>query len=283
MTRRSQHKARLDEAIIVDELGLESGGYGIYRLRCLYQPIFERRDLSMHAVAVEGTAAPYVAGEEVPSDVFLAAAADEDLAFIAEMGFTLPLRNLRNIGPEGLELLVGDIAEEGAPYAALDRIRFIAGELAEAGLDPGQVVCAIRGGATPDETMLARLAREIRKAGMRAAIDDFGMGRWTDGQMNVLGADFVRIDGEWFGKVCRDAVTIRLFESVVARLHERRAKVLVSGIASEQQFGVALKAGADLFQGAHLAPLAHVGTEFVETLSVRQKLGSARKIVPLFG
>ena len=43
MTARAQRKARLDDAIIVDELGIESGGYGIYRLRCLYRPIFERR------------------------------------------------------------------------------------------------------------------------------------------------------------------------------------------------------------------------------------------------
>jgi len=283
MNRRAERKARLNDAIIVDELGLESGGYGIYRLRCLYQPIFERRELSLHAVAVEGAAAPYVAGEEVPSEVFLAATAEDDLDFIAEMGLTLPLRNHRNIGLDTLEFVVGDADDESAADATLVRVRFIASELATAGIDPALVICAIRGGATPDETMLARIAKERRKAGMRAAIDDFGMGRWTDGQMDLLNADLVRIDGEWFQKVCRDAVTVRLFESVVARLHERRAKVLVSGIDSEQQFGVALRAKADLFQGAHLAPLAHVGTEFVETLSIRQKLGSARKIVPLFG
>lgn len=283
MSARGEHKARLDDAIIVDELGLESGGYGIYRLRCLYQPIFERRELTLCAVAAEGKATPYVAGEEVPSEVFLAAAAEDDLHFIAEMGLALPLRNHRNIGLDGLRLVIRDAAEEGAAGDPLERLRFIAGELAGAGLDPALVVCAVRGGASADETRLVRVAKQIRKAGMRAAIDDFGMGRWTDGQMEVLGAEIVRIEGEWFGKVCRDAVTVRLFESVVARLHERRARVLVSGIETEQQFGIALKAGADLFQGAHLAPFAHVGTEFVDTLSIHQKLGSARKIVPLFG
>lgn len=276
-------KARLDDAIIVDEIGIESGAYGIYRLRCLYQPIFERRGKSLHAIAMEGAVAPYVAGEEVPEEVFLAAAAEEDFAFIGRMSLVLPLRNHRNIGFDGLGLVVRAPPEGGALREALDELRFVAGELGEAEVEPGLVFFAVGEPAASDNVLLARLAEETRSHGMRVGVGDFGAGRWTDGQMEALHPELVRIDGDWFQKVCRDAVTVRLFDTVVARLHERGSKVLVTGIESEQQFGVALRAGADLFQGRHLAPPAHVGAPIKETMPLRSKIGNAEKIVPLYG
>lgn len=274
-------KAKLDDAIVVDEIGIESGAYGIYRLRCLYQPIFERRGKSLHMVAVEGVVAPYVAGEDVPEEVFLAAAADDDLAFIGRMSLVLPLRNHRNIGHDGLELVVR--ADADMPTDVLDCLRVVAGELSEAELDPALVFFTVGEPTASDSPLLARLAEQTRSLGMRVGVGDFGAGRWTDGQMETLQPAIVRIDGDWFRKVCRDAVTVRLFDSVVARLHERRSKVLVTGIESEQQFGVALRAGTDLFQGKHLAPPTHVGTTFKETMLLRNKIGNAEKIVPLYG
>ncbi len=48
---------------------------------------------------------------------------------------------------------------------------------------------------------------------------------------------------------------------------------------------MALKAGAELFQGSHLAPPALVGSTIFDEapLSLAEKLGEAQKIVPLFG
>ena len=61
--------------------------------------------------------------------------------------------------------------------------------------------------------------------------------------------------------------------------------MLVTGIETEQQLGVALKAGAELFQGSHLAPPALVGSTMIDEapLSLAEKLGEAQKIIPLFG
>ena len=271
----------LDDAIMVDEIGIESGGYGIYRLRSLYQPIFERQGQMLLAVAVEGTVAPYVAGEEAPPEVFLAAVAKEDRDFVERMGLALPLRNHRNIGVDTLELVVGP--EGSDPDALIDRVRLVARELVAAELDPGLVVCAFGAQAASDSKLLRRVADEMHSYRLRIAVDDFGAGHWADEQIDLLSPEIVRIDGEWFRKVCRDATTVRLFDAVVARLRERRSKVLVAGIKDEQQFGIALRAGADLFQGPHLAMPAHVGTVFIEALSVAEKMGSVQKIVPLFG
>lgn len=274
-------RARLDNAIIVDEIGLESGGYGIYRLRCLYQPVFARRGQALQALAVEGFARPFVAGDEVPEDLFLGAAAEDDLDFIRQMGLVLPLRNHRNLEADDVDLFLS-LAPAGQSFAhVLDRLALVAEEIAAIELDPACVVCAVSDIAGAAD--LAQLAQKIRGHGMRVAIGDFGAGRWTDEQLDLLSPDVVRIDGDWFRQVCRDAVTVRLFDSVVARLSERGARVLVDGIDREQQLGVALRGGADLLQGPHLAPPAHVGTGLAETLSLKAKLGATAKIVSLYG
>lgn len=277
MSPRSETGARLEDAIIVDEIGIESGGYGIYRLRSLYQPIFERRGQFLHAVAVEGMVAPYLAGEQVPKDVFLAAAADDDLEFIRLLRFALPLRNLRNIEAEGIRLLI-DIAMRGdAAVSLADRVRFIAGEIEDAELEPDLVTGALVEPATPNVGVLAAIAEEMNRGGMQSAIGDFGLGRWSDEQIDILAPRMARIDSEWFRQVCRDAVTVRLFESVVARLHERGVKVLVCGIEDAQQFAIALEAGADLLQGDHLASVENVGNLLLEALPVRDKLNRSDK------
>jgi EAL domain-containing protein (putative c-di-GMP-specific phosphodiesterase class I) len=141
MSAGAEGQIGLDEALIVDEIGIESGCYGLYRLRSLYQPIFKRREKTLKMVAVEGTALPYVAGEEVPSEVFLAAVADDDHEFVGRMGLALSLRNHKNIGLEMLELVIDPEGYEADTL--VDRIRLIARELAGSGLDPGQVVCAL--------------------------------------------------------------------------------------------------------------------------------------------
>ncbi|RLP25438.1 EAL domain-containing protein [Mesorhizobium sp. YM1C-6-2] len=272
----------LDDALIVDEIGIESGCYGIYRLRSLYQPIFRRREKTLKMVAVEGTAAPYIGGEEVPSEVFLTAVSDDDQDFIRRMGVAVSLRNHRNIDAEMLDLFLG--LENTDPEMLADRIRLVAGELPGAELEPDCVVCALGEHAAAETALLSRVAETMRGYGLRIAVGDFGAGHWTDEAVDILKPEIVRIDGGWFRQVCRDATTIRLFDAVVSRLRERQAKVLVSGIESELQLGVALKVGADLLQGPHLAAPALAGMEMDHRpLSIAHKLGEAQRIVPLFG
>ncbi|MDQ2633370.1 MAG: EAL domain-containing protein [Pseudomonadota bacterium] len=282
MSAGAERQIGLDDAIIVDEIGIESGCYGIYRLRSLYQPIFRRREKTLKPVALEGSAAPYVAGEEVPSEVFLAAVSDDDYGFIRRMSLAVSLRNHRNTGVDMLDLFLD--LEDTDPGKLVDRIRLVADELAGAELEPARVVCALGQHAASDGALLSRLAGELRGNGLRIAIGDFGAGRWNDETLDMLKPDIVRFDGGWFRQVCRDATTIRLFDAVVSRLRERSLKVLVSGIENEVQLGVALRVGADLLQGPHLAAPKLVGLEFDERpLSIADRLGGAQAVVSLFG
>ena len=282
MSSRAERQIGLDDAIIVDEIGLESGCYGLYRLRSLYQPIFKRREKTLKMIAVEATTAAFVANEQVPAEVFLSAVADDDHDFIGRMSLALALRNHKNIGVDTLELVVDP---EGADQETLvDRIRLVVEELDGAGLDASRVVCALGQHAASDMALLSRLAQEMRSHRLLVAVGDFGVGHWTDQAIDILRPEVVRIDGEWFRQVCRDATTVRLFEAVVSRLRERSSKVLVTGIETPVQLAVALQAGVDLLQGGHLAVPVQVGMEIDERpLSIAERLGEVQRIVPLFG
>ncbi len=284
MKERAGEELRLEDSIVADEIGLQSGGYGIYRLRSLYQPIYERRGRTLHMVAVEGTVTPFVAGEVVPASMFEGAVTEDDGDFVARMGVALALRNHANIDAEGLDLLVAMNSGGSDTEMLADRAGFLAKEVSDAEIEPDRVFCGLCSSTVPDALDLSLIVRGMREHGLRLAVDDFGSGHWTDELLNAAEADIVRIDGDWFRKVCRDPTTIRLFDSVVARLRERHCRVLVSGISSQTQFGVALRAGAHLFQGDHLARPALAGTIMdEEPISIAERLGSARNIVPLFG
>ncbi|TIP96392.1 MAG: EAL domain-containing protein, partial [Mesorhizobium sp.] len=58
MTGRPDRRRNVGEAIFADEVGIEYGVYGAFRLRSAYQPIFAPRGRFLKAVAVEGLIEP---------------------------------------------------------------------------------------------------------------------------------------------------------------------------------------------------------------------------------
>ncbi|TGQ71496.1 MAG: EAL domain-containing protein [Mesorhizobium sp.] len=279
-----ERRRNVGDAIFVDEVGIEYGVHGEYRLRSAYQPIFAPHGRSLHAVAVEGLIEPRRAGQAGAARAFFEGVAETDRLFVETMCRMLHLRNFGNIGVDGLDLffnynpLVNDHAGR-----ALAEIRLMSRHLSELGLAPGMLVCEITEQAA-DEVLLARLVREMRRDGIRIAIDDFGTGHSTEERVSLVQPDIVKIDGGWFAEFCRHAAAERFFRPLVSSLHDRGAKVLVEGIEQPTHLRVALEAGVDLLQGFLLARPALAGTIFSEEpLAVDALLGRGNKVVPLFG
>lgn len=281
---RLGRRRNVDDAIQVDEVGIEYGIHGEFRLRSAYQPIFAPRGRFLHAVAVEALIEPHRAGRPSAARVFFDGVAASDRLFVETMCRVLHLRNFRNIGVEGLDLffnynpLVND-----HPGRALAEIRLMTRHLGDFGLAPAMLVCEITE-QSADDALLSRLVREMRRDGIRIAIDDFGTGHSTEERVSLLNPDIVKIDGTWFAEFCRHAAAERFFRPLVSTLHDRGAKVLVEGIENPTHLRVALEGGVDLLQGYHLARPALAGTVFEEKpLSVDTLLGRDSKVIPLFG
>jgi EAL domain-containing protein (putative c-di-GMP-specific phosphodiesterase class I) len=279
-----ERRRNVGDSIFVDEVGIEYGVHGDFRLRSAYQPIFAPHGHFLHPVAVEGLIEPHRAGRSVAPQAFFESVAPTDRLFVETMCRILHLRNFSNIGVDGLDLffnynpLVND-----HPGRALAEIRLMSRHLGELGLAPGMLVCEITEQAA-DDALLARLVHEMRRDGIRIAIDDFGTGHSTEERVSLLKPDIVKIDGGWFAEFCRHAAAERFFRPLVSSLHDRGARVLVEGIEQPNHLRVALDAGADLLQGFLLARPALAGTIFTEEpLAVDGLLGRDNKIVPLFG
>jgi EAL domain-containing protein (putative c-di-GMP-specific phosphodiesterase class I) len=279
-----ERRREVGDAIQVDEVGIEYGIHGEYRLRSAYQPIFAPQGRSLHPVAVEALIEPHRAGRPVAPQVFFDSVAGPDRLFVETMCRVLHLRNYRNIGVDGLDLffnynpLIND--HRGR---ALAEIRLMTRHLGEFGLTPAMLVCEITEQAA-DDALLTRLVREFRRHGIRIAIDDFGTGHSTEQRVGMLSPDIVKIDGTWFGDFCRHAAAERFFRPLVSTLHDRGARVLVEGIENATHLRVALDGGADLLQGYYLARPALAGTVFEEEpLHTDILLGRDGKVIPLFG
>ena len=281
---RLERRRNVDDAIQIDEVGIEYGIHGEFRLRSAYQPIFSPRGRFLHAVAVEALIEPHRAGRPSAARVFFDGVAASDRLFVETMCRALHLRNFHNIGVEGLDLffnynpLIND-----HPGRALAEIRLMTRHLGDFGLAPAMLVCEITE-QSADDALLTRLVREMRRDGIRIAIDDFGTGHSTEERVSLLNPDIVKIDGTWFAEFCRHAAAERFFRPLVSTLHDRGAKVLVEGIENPTHLRVALEGGVDLLQGYHLARPALAGTIFEEKpLSVDTLLGRDSKVIPLFG
>jgi EAL domain-containing protein (putative c-di-GMP-specific phosphodiesterase class I) len=282
MIRPGDRRRNAGDAIFADEIGIEYGIYGEFRLKSAYQPIFMARGRSLTAVAVEALAEPHRAGMPVAPSVFFDGVPVEDRLFVETMCRMLHLRNFRNIGVDGLNLffnynpLIND-----HPGRALAEIRLMARHLGDLGLHPAMLVCEITEQAADDEVLIS-LVREMRRSGFRIAIDDFGTGHSTEERISLLQPDIVKIDGGWFAEFCRHAAAERFFRPLVSMLHDRGAKVLVEGIEQSVHLRVALEGGVDLLQGFLLARPALAGTIFnEEPLRINTLLGTDNKVIPL--
>ncbi|QPC91360.1 EAL domain-containing protein [Mesorhizobium sp. INR15] len=279
---RSERRRNVGDAIFADEIGIEFGVYGEFRLRSAYQPIFAPHDGLLRAVAVEGLIEPHRGGRPGAAQTFFDGVPPQDRLFVETMCRMLHLSNYRNIGVDGLELffnynpMINDHLGR-----ALAEIRLMTRHLGDLGLAPGMLVCEITEQAA-DDALLVRLVREMRRDGIRIAIDDFGTGHSTVERVTLLNPDIVKIDGTWFGEFCRHAAAERFFRPLVSTLHDRGAKVLVEGIEQSTHLRVALEGGVDLLQGYLLARPALAGTVFEEKpLVIETLLGMSDKVVPL--
>ncbi|MET0574246.1 MAG: EAL domain-containing protein, partial [Mesorhizobium sp.] len=65
MTETSPQLGDVEKAIIADEIGLETGIYGQYRLKTSYQPIFRRDGATLALFGLEARLAPQLAGKQI--------------------------------------------------------------------------------------------------------------------------------------------------------------------------------------------------------------------------
>lgn len=122
--------------------------------------------------------------------------------------------------------------------------------LRRSGLPPSAAVLEItESGFVAEDPHIARILDQLRGIGLRLAVDDFGAGYSSLGQLKRLPVSFLKIDRSFvigLGESERDDHIV----SVVAELgHSLGMRIIAEGIEDERQRAAAYRLSCDLYQG----------------------------------
>lgn len=277
----------VEKAIFVDEIGLEIGIYGPYRLKTSYQPIFRRVGSNIVPFALEARVAPYIFGQQKTATEFFGEVPAADRRFVEMVCRTLHLRNHRNLGADDisdLQLYLTVDPRLEMQDRGTGSLASIARMAEEAGLSPGMIMCEILDAPVLPTKVLVAIANELRDCGVRISIAEFRLGKSAIDRVTRIEPDVIKIDGTWFRNVQDSAETARLFPAVITAFKGLGAKLLVQGIETPAELDAALDARADYLQGMLLAGPALVGTILDDSPRPISALTQRdRKVVPLGG
>lgn len=274
---------RGDKSILVDEVGIEVGIVGAFRLQTCYQPIFARLGASLRAVAVYGFAMPFHDRQAVPHQAFLGAVPPREWFAVTALGAALSLRNMQHADAAGMSLaLRADLKSTATAGRARAAVRLLAAEIERNGLEPRTVSVELTGVAEAQQGAAIAALTALHDAGIEIAVLEQGNGPASGLLPDPLSPGVVRIDGGWFRAVARQAQTARLFRALVRAYRSNGAQVLVDGIATETALRVALDSEAELFSGPLLAPPALAGEVFPNAPLAIEEFFAERRVIPLF-
>ena len=122
--------------------------------------------------------------------------------------------------------------------------------LAKAGVHPSRITLEITESSQLEVTAsLNRRIEELREAGFRIALDDFGMGYSEFNQLRTLPFDIIKIDKSYIQSLGEDEVTDIFVSAVVAVATHLDRAVVAEGVETEADIAKARAAGCGLFQG----------------------------------
>ena len=137
-------------------------------------------------------------------------------------------------------------------------VQMVEAVLAETGTAPGRLVIEITESmamSTGDDVR-QRLAR-LRELGLKIALDDFGAGFSGFAYLQSFPVDTIKIDRAFVSRLGSNDASNVLVSALVSVAHASDIRVVAEGVETEEQLRLARLAGADLYQGFHLArPMA---------------------------
>lgn len=272
------------DSVLVDEVGIETGVWGKFRLKSAYQPVFRLEGDMLTRFAVEARTLPCLEGNAVPPALFHAAVPVVDRALLGRLGRTIAIGNLDNTGQPGLALLQRLEVDDHADLAALtDEVAGLATRLAEAGHPPATAIVMFRGDSIGEDDAGA-LAVAIRGHGMRVCLQESGPLFSAPALLAAAAPDFLRLSAERIRMLADEAPVLRMLQAMHATLRERGIETLATGIETPDDFAATLSAGLSCFQGVYLARPVLAGSLLgASPLPVGTLRGGRDNVVSLFG
>ena len=172
------------------------------------------------------------------------------------------LRQLRAWQDQGLELALAvnvsarDLADARFPQE-------VARMLAQHGVEPASLELEVTENVLlMDSVRASRRLERIVEQGVRIAIDDFGVGYSSLGQLKNLPAQVLKIDQSFVAGMAVDRSDAAIVRSTIALAHELGLQVVAEGVETPEHVSQLRAAGCDVAQGYFLGrplPSGEVG------------------------
>jgi len=118
------------------------------------------------------------------------------------------------------------------------------------GLEPQDVVLELTETAVMNDVHdSATVLRSLREAGLRLAIDDFGIGYSSLSYLADLPIDIVKLDARFTRRLCSSDRDRRLARGIISMVHAIGMIVVAEAVESEQEHDILAEFGCDLGQG----------------------------------
>ncbi|HET9471201.1 MAG TPA: GGDEF domain-containing phosphodiesterase, partial [Usitatibacter sp.] len=189
-------------------------------------------------------------GEIYPKDfVFVA----EELGLIVPIGewvFRTACRQLKSWADEGLPPISISINISPRQFMSRRLVHTLLSIVRETGADPRHIELEIT------ETMIMRNVEQsietlaqLRAVGMQVAVDDFGVGYSSLGQLTRLPASSMKIDRSFIMNVPHDVSSSLITEAIIAMAKRLKLRVIAEGVETRQQLEFLRINSCEAFQG----------------------------------
>lgn len=130
-----------------------------------------------------------------------------------------------------------------------DFVSAFAGQLREAGRDPGIDIEVTESLVMEDVASNTRKLAELRAHGVDIGIDDFGTGYSSLAYLARLPVSALKIDRSFIGAMCSDPATMTLVSTIVSLGQSLRLTVIAEGVETEEQAGLLRQLRCNQLQG----------------------------------
>jgi diguanylate cyclase (GGDEF)-like protein/PAS domain S-box-containing protein len=189
-------------------------------------------------------------GEVFPKDFIFVA---EELGIIVQLGewvFRTACRQLRAWEQDGLPPVTISINISPRQFMSRRLVPTLLAIVRETGANPKLIELEIT------ETMIMRnleqsveTLEQLRSVGMRVAVDDFGVGYSSLGQLKRLPASSMKIDRSFIANVPDDTSSGSITEAIIAMAKRLKLRVIAEGVETRQQLDFLRANHCEAFQG----------------------------------
>ena len=189
-------------------------------------------------------------GEVFPKDFIFVA---EELGLIVPIGewvFQTACRQLRSWEQDGLPEVTISINISPRQFMSRRLVSTLLGIVRDTGADPRRIELEIT------ETMIMRnleqsieTLTQLRSVGMKVAMDDFGVGYSSLGQLKRLPATSMKIDRSFIMNVPDDASSGSITEAIIAMAKRLKLRVIAEGVETRAQLEFLRANHCEAFQG----------------------------------